>query len=158
MAMGTAARALGIVPDLLRPSCNDFDAVTKATGAASVPVMLEMIARLTTSQVKGLLARSDHDAEKAIVVYGGALHGDPDPPPARAAWSFAAELAPVVKGRYVAVQLFVPEYITDDDSWKSFVWYEHFEKRAHPEKVTMFHPRPDAYVIIFAASAAAPKP
>ncbi len=152
LAMGTAAKAMGIVPDLLRPTCKDFDAATKATGPAAVGTLLEMIARLTTAQVKGLLARKDHDPEKAIVVYGGAFHGDPDPPPARAAWSFAADLAPTVKGRYVAVHFFVPEYISDDDTWKNFVWYEHFDKRAHPDKVTMFRPRPDVYVVIFAAT------
>lgn len=153
MAMGTAARALHIVPDLLRPSCKDFDEVTKATGADAIDKMLQMIAKLTTQQIKALLARADHDPKKAIVVYGGALHGDVDPPPSRAAWSFAADVAPLVKGRYVSVQLFVPEFIGDDDVWKKFAWYEHFDKKAHPDKATMYRPKPNAYVIIFPASA-----
>jgi hypothetical protein len=152
VTMGNAARGLGVVPDLLRPSCEDFDAVTKATGAEAVAKMLETIKRLTVSQVKALLARKDHDAEKAIVVYGGAFHGDPNPPASRAAYSFAGDLAPAVGGRYVYVNLFVPEFITDDESWKQFEWYAHYDKSAHPEKVTTFHPRADTYVIIFAAT------
>ena len=149
LTMGNAARALGVVPDLLRPSCADFEKITKAPRDEAPALMLETIKQVTVTQVKGLLARSGRDPEQMVVVYGGAIHGDPAPAPGRAAWSFAADLAPAVKGRYVSVHAFVPEAITDDASWKSFAWFERYDRRAHPDKVTLFHLRPDAYVLIF---------
>jgi hypothetical protein len=152
VAMANAARAIGIVPDLLRPTCEDMAKIAEAKPEDAVPRMLETIKRVTVTQVSALLARKDHDPAKLIIVYGGAFHGDPDPPPTRAAYSFASELAASVGGRYAAIGLFVPEFITDDDAWKQFPWYAHFDKHAHPEKVTMFRPRADASVIIFAAT------
>jgi hypothetical protein len=156
LAMGNAARGLGIVPDLLRPSCADFEKITKAPREDAPALMLETIKQVTVTQVKGLLGRNGRDPEQMIVVYGGAIHGDPAPSPTRAAWSFAADLAPAVKGRYVSVHAFVPEAITDDPSWRTFAWFEHYDRRAHPDKVTVFHLRPDAYVIIFPETRRAP--
>jgi hypothetical protein len=158
VAMANAARALGVVPDLLRPTCDDMAKISGAKPEDAVPRMLETIERLTVTQVKALLARKDHDPEKLVIVYGGAFHGDPDPPPSRAAYSFAREVSAAVGGRYAAVQLFVPEFITDDDACKQFPWFAHFDKQTHPDKVTMFRPRADASVIIFAATSSAPIP
>ena len=58
-----------------------------------------------------------------VIVYGGALHNDLAPPAERAAWSYAPELAAKSGGKLVAIDLFVPEMITDDASWKAFAWY-----------------------------------
>src|SRR5262249_4506143 len=85
LAMGNAARALGVVPDLLRPSCADFEKITKAPREEAPALMLETIKQVTVTQVKGLLGRSGRDPERMVVVYGGAIHGDPAPAPGRAA-------------------------------------------------------------------------
>ncbi len=74
VAMGEAARKLGVVPDLLRPSCEDMDAVSRA-GADAVAKSLELIARLVTGQAKTMLARNvDAGDARMVVLYGGALH------------------------------------------------------------------------------------
>jgi hypothetical protein len=143
LEMGNAARALGIVPDLLRPTCDDLAAIHDA-GADALEATLETIRRLVVVQVTRLLARPGH---KTILVYGGALHNDLAPPPERAAWSYAPELA--TKGALVAIDLFVPEMITDDASWKGFAWYPYFTKGAHPDEATLFHPRDATYVVLF---------
>jgi hypothetical protein len=165
VAMGEAARRLQIVPDLLRPSCEDLEAIAKA-GPDAIAASLETIARLTRVQVEKLLdrnARTPGDEDKLVVTYGGALHNDLAPPPERAAWSFGPALSAKVADRYVEVDLFVPEYVEDTEIWKKFEWYAHYDKQKLGGKVTVFSPRPRGYVVLFALGAkgrhgASPRP
>jgi hypothetical protein len=149
LEMGNAARALGIVPDLLRPSCDDLAAINDA-GADAVEATLETIRRLVVLQVSRLLARADH---RMVIVYGGPLHNDLVPPPERAAWSYAPELASKVGEKLVAIDLFVPELVTDDASWKAFAWFPYFHKGEHPSDATMFRPRDATFVVLFPETA-----
>lgn len=147
--MGNEARKRGVIPDLLRPSCADLDAIDKA-GEDAIGASLATIARLTRVKVGELLDRNDRaGAEKIVATYGGAMHNDLAPAPERAAWSFGPELSARAKGRYVEIDLFVPEFIQDTDSWKKLPWYPHFDRDKHPEKTTLFNPRPGSYVLIF---------
>ena len=149
VAMGERARHLGIVPDLLRPSCADLEAV-KAAGDDSISASLEMIARLTRAQAVKLLDRDAHtpgDADKLVITYGGAIHNDLDPPKERAAWSFAPALSAYTEGRFVAVELFIPELIDDSDRWKSWFFYRYYDPAKLGAKTTVFH-RGNTFVIV----------
>ncbi len=153
--MGQEAKKLGIVPDLLRPSCADLDAIDKA-GPDAVIVSLRTIARLTREQALPMLDRGDKaGGDPLVVTYGGAMHNDTTPPPERADWSFGAELSARVKGRYVELDMYVPEFIQDTESWRRLPWYPHFDKAKNPGKTTLFHLGPGSYVMIFPAT---PKP
>ncbi len=141
VVMGERARALGIVPDLLRPTCADLDAV-KAAGEDAVPASLAMIARLTAAQAEKMVdrdARTPGDAKKLVLTYGGAIHNDLDPPKERAAWSFAPALDAYVGGRFVAVEVFLPELIEDTDNWKQRAFYPHYDRAKMGGKTTVFH-------------------
>jgi hypothetical protein len=149
VTMGNEARKRGVVPDLLRPTCGDLDAIDKA-GPDAIAASLSTIARLTTAKVSELVARNEKaGAEKVVVTYGGAMHNDREPPKERAAWSYGPELSARVKGRYVEIDIFVPEFVQDTESWKKLEWYPYFDRDRHPEKTTLFKPRPGAYVMIF---------
>jgi hypothetical protein len=156
VAMGEAARRLGIVPDLLRPSCADLDVVKGADADSNeegaVDASLALIARLTTTAVEKMLdrdARTPGDAEKLVVTYGGAIHNDVNPSPERAAWSFAPRISAYVGGRFVSVDIFVPEFITDSDIWRSRPFYRHYDPATMGKKTTMFH-YGQTYVIVLA--------
>ncbi len=152
--MGERARKLGIVPDLLRPSCEDLAAIQKA-GDGAIPLTLETIARLTTKQVDELLqtgGRKADEADKLIVTYGGVLHNDPAPGKARAAWSFGPALKERAKGRYVALDLFVPEYIEDTELWRNQPWFGHYDKARLGPKTTLFRLDDESFVLIFPLS------
>ncbi|MGH7295606.1 MAG: hypothetical protein ACRELB_11760, partial [Polyangiaceae bacterium] len=147
---------LGIVPDMLRPSCADMDAVRDA-GDGAIEASLEMIARLSTAQAGKLLdrdARSDADRDEVVVVYGGMLHNDLDPPPERAKWSYATALDARTGGKLVAVDLVVPEFIADDATWRALPWVAHYDRARLGSKTTLFRLGPKSFVLVFAATPA----
>jgi hypothetical protein len=154
MAMGAEAKRLGIVPDLLRPTCADMAAVSDA-GADAIPMSLALIKRLTAGTVKKLLERdanSPADAGKLVVTYGGAMHNDLAPKPELAEWSFGPELSAYAQGKYAEVDLYVPEFIDDTDKWKKLEWYAPYQAVVNKGKVTVFRPRAGGFVILFARS------
>jgi hypothetical protein len=158
LAMGDAARAIAIVPDMLRPTCADLSAIA-AAGDQTVDVSLRTIARLTAAQAERLVERDAHasaDRDKMVVVYGGALHNvlprpagsSPDVSP----WSYAAPLDPLVGGRLVALDLVVPEFIGDDAAWRALPWWPLYDRRRLGAKVTLFRTGERSYTLVFAAS------
>jgi hypothetical protein len=152
ITMGERARVLGIAPDLLRPSCADMDAVNRA-GEGAIEASLEMIARLSTAQGGKLLdrdARSDGDRGKAVVVYGGMLHNDLYPPPERAKWTYAPALDARAGGKLVAVDLVVPEFITDDATWRALPWVAHYDRARLGARATLFRLGEKSFVLVFA--------
>lgn len=151
VAMGERAKTMGIVPDMLRPSCADLDGVRDA-GSGAIEASLAMIARLTTEQAGKLVdrdARVVADREKVVVVYGGMLHNDLDPPPERAAWSYAPALDAKTGGKVVTVDLVVPEFIVDDATWRAFPWFSHYDRARLGAKTTLFRLSEKSFVLVF---------
>ncbi|WP_438032233.1 hypothetical protein [Sorangium sp. So ce204] len=150
LALGHAAKRLGIRPHQLTPSCQEIDAIVRAEPDA-VTAMLEMIARLTAADAKALLGREDA-AGKMVIAYGGALHNDVAPRPGRERWSFGPELSAITAGKYVELDLIVREFIKESESWRALPWYPHFDREKHPDKAVLFNPAPGSYTLIFPRS------
>jgi hypothetical protein len=145
--LANRAKALGVQPWALMPSCEQYKEIT-AAGDDGVIKMLTLIAQLTRERVETQLGKRGADA--MVVAYGGALHNDLFPAPERKAWSFGPALSEAVGGRYVALEILVPEYIKDNDTWKRLPWYPHYDKGKNPGKATLFRTAPRSYVLIFA--------
>ncbi len=161
VVMGDAARKLGIVPDLLRPSCADLAAINGAGASADaaaggtsqtamIETSLETIARLTTAQATKMIARA---GRKMIVTYGGALHNDATPPPERAAWAFGPALSQAAGGRYVELDLYVPDFITRDETWTKQPWYSKWAAHAASGKAVLVRLAPKSYVLVLSKKA-----
>lgn len=117
VAMGQRARGLRIVPDMLRPTCADLDAIRASDDP--IETSLETIARLCEAQGERLVARderSDVDRGRMVILYGGAIHNDLTPPPGFERWSYATKLEPRVGGQLVAIDLIVPEFVEGQDA------------------------------------------
>jgi hypothetical protein len=158
VAMGERARALGIVPDMLRPSCADMDAVSDA-GDDAIEASLSMIARLAVAQATRLLARDERspsDRAKAVVLYGGMLHNDLEPTPDHRAWTYAPALDAVTGGRLVAIDLVVPEFISDDDAWRALPWVARYDRARLGAKTTVFRVGERSFVLVFPVSRSQP--
>jgi hypothetical protein len=155
VTMGERARALGTVPDALRPTCADIAAIG-AAGDDAVSLELEIIARLAASQAKKLVDRaagSDRDRGKMVVIYGGALHNDltlsPDAQAEAARWTYAPALDAAVGGRFVAIDLIVPEFIGDDGAWRRLAWRPYYDPRRLGSKTVLFRLGEKTFVLIF---------
>ena len=149
VVFGKRSEAIGIRPHALRPTCEQYDAII-AAGDSDVGVMLTLVARQTALQAKSLVARNlELKTSKLVVLYGGALHNDLEPRPGRESWSFGPELHALTEGRYVELDLIVPEFIKDTETWRALPWYAHFNPEKDPAKTTLFNPRPGSYVLIF---------
>lgn len=154
LTMGEAARKLGVVPDLLRPTCADLAAIEDA-GEDAIDASLRTIQRLTLEKVKRLVdraAREPGDAGPGLVVtYGGAIHVDRDPSPERRAWSFGPDLDAYTGGRYVEVDLYVPESFDGGDVWRRLPWYAEYDVARLGKRTTLFRVRERSYVIVLPA-------
>lgn len=158
VVLGNEARKKGIVPDLLRPSCTDLDAIEKA-GDAAIDASLKTIARLTVDQVDKLLARNEKlGQDKAVIAYGGALHNDLAPGPGKEEWSYAKKLVERSKGRYVEIDLFVPDFIRDDETWRKFEWRAHYDPTKNLGSAVVYKPREHGYVVILPKKEPSPPP
>ncbi len=144
VTMGEAARKLGIVPDLLRPSCEDLASINDA-GDDAIERSLETIARLTTAQATKMIERR---GAKMVATYGGALHNDASPPPERAQWAYGPALSKQVAGRYVELDLYVPDFITDEENWRKQPWYADWQKHKASNKALLFTLASKNYVLV----------
>lgn len=146
VALGHRAKALGVMPSALTPTCEQYEKIAGA-GADDIAEMLRMIADATLLEIQKLLNRPG--SEKMIVAYGGAMHNDLSPRPGREAWSFGPKLFELTQGRYVELDLIVPEYVKDNEVWQSLPWYPHFDRERHGAETLLYNPGPGSYVLIF---------
>jgi hypothetical protein len=154
VTLGERARALGIEAHVLRPTCEDFATVARAGGDQSVLEMLTLVTRLTAEALERLVfSRGRAGDERLVVSYGGAMHNDVSPAPGREAWSFGARLRERTGGRYVELDIIVPEYIRDTDSWRRLRWVAHYDRARLGSHATLFKLEPGSYVLVFAATA-----
>jgi hypothetical protein len=152
IALGHRAKAQRAQPHALKPTCEDLERIATA-GDEAVAESLAVITRLTEELVRILLdaRRRTHD-KPLIVTYGGALHNDLAPRAGREQWSFGPALERLTSGRYVEIDLIVPEFVKDSDAWRALPWYGAYDPKAHPTETTLFNPSPRSYVLIFPRS------
>jgi hypothetical protein len=154
--LGHRAKALGMTPYALTPSCEEYQSIATA-GPQDVDRMLEMIARASAKRLLTWLETSnDERSPELIVAYGGALHNDLAPRRGREHWSFGPELARKTGGAYVELDLIVPEYVKAEPSWQSFPWYASYASAAHSKQTLLYSTNDQSFTLIFAKTPAAP--
>ncbi len=152
VTLGHVARALGIQPHALLPTCREFQAVLDA-GETDIARLLELIADTTARTVDKLLSAPNADTSKLILAYGGALHNDLSPSEASLAWSYGPRLMERTEGRYVALDVIVPEFIKDTPAWRALPWYAHYNADRLGHNAILFNPEPHSYVLVLPLSA-----
>jgi hypothetical protein len=147
--LGFAAKKLGIRPSPLVPTCDELGAIVKA-GEGDIAAMLGLIADVTARETVAFLERGD--PKLAVLVYGGLVHNDLVPRAGREAWSFGPRLRERAGGRYVEVDLIVPEYMGSGEPWTSLPWFSHYDPAKHGDKTILFQSSPASYVLVFPRS------
>ena len=157
VALGTRAKALGVQPHLLRPTCDDYASLADA-GADVVTQSLGLIKRLTQSDATALFQRNQAAKNgKVVVTYGGAMHNDLAPSESLRQYSFGPELSATTAGRYVELDLIVPEYVKATEIWQKLPWYAAYQADADAkDKPKVYRLAERSFVLIFASSGAAP--
>jgi hypothetical protein len=149
VVLAKEARALGIRAHALEPTCDDLGRIA-AAGKDAVAASLDVITRLSEETLERLHQRNVTDNDSRVVVaYGGAMHNDSSPRPGREQWSFGPVMQKLTGGKYVDVDLIVPEFISDSPAWKSLPWVGAFDANAHPEATTVLSPSAGSFVLIF---------
>lgn len=90
-----------------------------------------------------------------VLAYGGAMHNDVNSPPDGQNFRYGAHMVQLTGGRYLELDLIVPEYIKDSEVWKALPWYSAYAALGPSDQVTLYQVGPYSYTLIFARSAAA---
>ena len=151
--LGVKAKGAGMTPWLLRPTCDDFSMLADA-GEDAVGQMLGLVKKLTQEQVIKLMQKNG--GAKTVIAYGGALHNDLAPSPEMKDYSFGPELDALTKGRFIELDLIVPEFIKKSPTWEKLPWFAAFEadRAAHKfqDKTTLYVLGERSFTLIFPAS------
>jgi hypothetical protein len=153
MELGHRAKALGIFPRALVPSCEQYQKIAGA-GADDIAEMLTMIKSVTEHDVKELLQK--RGAERLLVAYGGAIHNDLVPRPGREDFSFGPALAEATGGKYVELDLVIPEQVRPTEAWQNQPWYAPYAQEAAGTGAYLYSWAPHAYALLFPKAPPAP--
>ena len=147
LTLGKYAQRLGIEPQALTPDCAEYDSVA-AAGEDGVARLLTLVAQKTQISVEALLAKPDTSSE-LILTYGGALHNDLSPRPGQESWSFGPQLARATHGRYIELDLIVPEFVKDTEAWRGLPWFHAFDREHLRSETLLYRPAPSSFALIF---------
>jgi hypothetical protein len=158
VALLARAKGSGARPHILTVTCDEYELLAPRAGAASKarrPVdferMLALIKRKLEAKVNEVLAaRPPGDAEKLVVVYGGALHNDLHPDPALAPFSYGVPAFRATLGRYRELDLYVPEYLERAPAMRGEPWFPLWQQAARPGQIVVIRRSPDSVILVFA--------
>lgn len=123
--LADAARAAKIQPHAMTLSCKDYEALAPEKGSPDPVVMLGLVtrelSRIATSAIRFRDQQPGH--RPWIAVYGGALHNDRFPAAGVAEWSYAAAVDAASGGRYVELDVIVPELAEPDPASQRQPWF-----------------------------------
>ncbi len=144
------AKSLNIQPHILTVTCAQYNALLDEKGEIDYVKLLQTVTDLLNGKIGEVLKARAKTPSKTILVYGGALHNDVHPRKELASFSFAAKVSREVKGKYLEIDLYVPEYIDGDKDLKAEAWYPLLQKTAEPGKATLIKRSSNSYIIVFA--------
>lgn len=120
------AQGAGVKVHALRMTCADYDVVAPESGGIQAEALLSLVTRELGRIAKSAVAYRDAAAGPArpwVAVYGGALHNDLDPMRALAEWSYAGDVDAVTGGRFMEIDLIVPEFAAQDPASQPLAWF-----------------------------------
>lgn len=146
------AKEGGTRPHVLEIDCHDYASLTDSS--TSQIDYVKLLGLVTRALERTTVAALSHAAPgRAVAIYGGALHNDVFPRKELAAFSFAKAMKRKTKGRYLEVDLYVPEYIEHDDFITQQPWYRRYVKALQPGQIARVRRNADSYILVFPRNA-----
>jgi hypothetical protein len=158
------ARRADVKPHILSVSCKEYEAIHQGKGGVDYARLLELTALKLEAGIREVLVRPRGNdaaaaaAARTILVYGGALHNDVRPRAELAPYAFGESIAGSVGGRYLEVDLYVPEYLERQKALRAEPWYRAYARAARPGRATLVERSLDSYVLVFPRAPKAAKP
>jgi hypothetical protein len=134
----------------LQMTCIERGALLDAMGRVDFLRLLELVTEKLQTTTKALV--SD---DRAVIVYGGALHNDLYPRWPLAPLSYAAPLQRDLGGGVVEIDLIVPEVVAPLAIIRGETWFP-LLGRAAPGRVLVWQRGPGSYVMILPAQSLEP--
>lgn len=138
-------RRLHLQTHTLPITCIEYDAVIDASGHVDFLLLLELVTEKLAETTRSLLA-----SDRAVIVYGGALHNDLYPRWPLDSLSYARPLADQLGGRVLEIDLVVPEVVAPMQMIRMEPWFP-LLGRASPARVLVWQRAPASYVVILPA-------
>lgn len=150
VALIKRAQTSGIAPHILTLSCKDYAQVTTKKGETDFAKMLALTRERLQHEVgRCLAAPASGKGTRAVAVYGGALHNDLYPAPGDRPFAFGRALFSKAKGQYLEVDLFVPEYILNEERMAAEPWFALFKAGIQAGDALLIRRSERSYVIVF---------
>jgi hypothetical protein len=148
------ARRAGLEPHILSVSCREYEAIYQGKQGVDYDALLRMTSDKLEAGIREVLARpGGRDDQRAVVVYGGALHNDLAPAPGLSAYAFGQSISKTVGGRYLEIDLYVPEYVQKQKTLRAEPWYAVYRKTARRGQAVLIERSLDSYVLVFPRAA-----
>jgi hypothetical protein len=139
------AKESGIEPHILQVACKDYQSIF-----ASGRVDYDRLLRLTRDQLEiQIRAALQRPGSRLVVSYGGAIHNDLSPSPDLSSYAFGDAIARAVDGKYLEIDLYVPEYIDNDRLIRREPWYQQYLRAYRPKLVIVIQRGPGSYALVF---------
>lgn len=147
------AKHIGIQPHILQVHCKTYQNLMRETGSARTRQLLLLVTRLLLQKIRAVVMQRNRNKQKAnIVIYGGALHNDLYPSRSLAHLSYVPKLLKQIKKqtpeRFVELDLYVPEYLHDDEDWRRKPWYPLFLKQKKTQKTLLIRRKRFSYILV----------
>jgi hypothetical protein len=143
------AKEHGVRPHVLEVSCAEYSKLLDAEGELDAEKLLVLVTKLLLEKTTAIYEKNQERSSKRIVViYGGAVHNDVEPAKDYADFSFGPALDRLAEGRYVELDLLVPELIERDESPRSEPWFASFERHSSTKRALLFRPKPASFVLV----------
>jgi hypothetical protein len=151
MRLVRTGRQLRLQTHTLPMTCIEYDSVIDASGHLDFLLLLQLVTSKLAETTRGLLAG---DQDRAVIVYGGALHNDLYPRWPLEELSYAKPLAHDLDGKVLEIDLVVPEIVAPLPMIRAEPWFP-LLGRASPSRVLIWQRGPASYVVILPAQSEA---
>ncbi|MGE0872617.1 MAG: hypothetical protein AB7P03_28945 [Kofleriaceae bacterium] len=123
--LADAAKAAKVQPHAMRLSCDDYKQISPMGKEPDPIAMLTITTRELARIARSAVVHRDEDPAHRpwIAVYGGALHNDRFPDPSVAEWSYASVADRATQGKFVEIDLIVPELAAADEASRAQPWF-----------------------------------
>ena len=150
------ARAHGVFPHFLTMTCDDHQSVYGGEFVDYEKLLQLIGAKLlekTTDVISSRASRHRRNPKPIVAVYGGAIHNDVNPQREWRAYSFGRKLKKKIPdGKYIEIDLIVPEIAKDIPFVKEAEWFPLFKDKTSPEKTLLIKRSETEYLLVFPGS------